>query len=140
MTLLKSLLLIVAAIFVCHEATAQSNVPSQDIVGFYQFRFAPGAPLAPQSESNGMAWADAGPDGPQITINSNSLSVQGLAAPAGNKARLSGVDGRAARIGLGTNVASGTIYYSLALQVTDLGMRGTNGGVLAALNNATGGV
>src|ERR1051325_5783336 len=85
-----------------------------------------------------MTWAAAGPAGPPITIASNSLAVAGLASPAGNRARLAGVSGPAARIGLGTNVTSSDLYYSLALRVADLGTLGTNGGTLAGFNNATG--
>src|SRR5262249_7450464 len=74
---------------------------------------------------------------PPITIASNSLVVPGLAPPAGNKARSAGVTGPAARIGLGTNFTSGTLYYSLALNVADVGVLSTNGGTLAGVNDAT---
>src|SRR5262249_6327707 len=117
-------------------ALAQTTMPWW--IDWYGFTFAAGTELIGQAESNGAVWAAAGASGPQIMIASNSLSAPGLPPPAGNCARLAGVDGPAARIGLQTNVTSGTLFYSLALRVDELGTLGTNGGTLAALNNGTG--
>jgi YD repeat-containing protein len=119
-------------------APEASGYCSANAVGLYQFPSLPGTVLAGQTEANGTTWFAAGPVGPQITIASNSLSIAGLAPPQGNRARLAGVDVPAARIGLNTNVTEGTLYYSLILQVADLGTLGANGGTLVAFNDATG--
>ena len=131
------LLLVSAVGFICRGASAQL-VYSVNIVGFYPFSFPSGASLPGRTESNGMTWAAAGPVGPPITIASNSLAVPGLAPPAGNSARIAGVNGPAARVALESNLTSGTVFYSLALRVQDLGTLGASGGPLVGLGNATG--
>lgn len=104
----------------------------------FTFKMPVGTALVGQPDLNGLEWASVGPAGPGITIGAGSLSVAGLTSPLGNHARLAGVTGPGARIGLASNVTTGTLYYSLALRVADLGTLGTNGGTLAAFNNATG--
>ena len=46
--------------------------------------------------------------------------------------------GPSARLNLGSSVTSGTLYYSFALKVTDLGSLNTSGGFVVAFNNSSG--
>src|SRR5262245_29870257 len=123
--------LAVMAWFGCNVG-AQTTCP--ECWWWIPFTFPSGANLPGQTESNGMTWAAAGPAGPPITIVSNSLTVPGLAPPVGNKARLAGVTGPAARIGFATNLTSGTLYYSLALNISNLSSNGQDGATLAGFN------
>jgi arylsulfatase A-like enzyme len=138
MKTIRNLLLTAVLAVACTATSAQAQIYSANAVGLYQFPFPAGSDLAGQTEANGRTWAAAGPVGPLITIAPNSLVVPALASPVGNRARLAGVNGPAARIGLDTNENSGPLYYSLALRVADPGTLGPNGGTLTALNDATG--
>jgi hypothetical protein len=130
--------ILIALLMALLGQVASAQVWSPNAVGVYQFPFPPGTDLPGQTEANGITWAATGPAGPPITIASNSLAVAGLDSPVANRARLAGVNGPAARIGLGTNVTTGTLYYSLALRVANVGSLSTNGGTLAGFNNTTG--
>ncbi len=103
-----------------------------------EFRQPGGSSLAGQLSASGTRWESVGPAGVGITVQPGNLAVTGLSAPQGNRVRLAGTNGPGARVAFGTNVSTGTLYYSLALRVTDRGTLGPNGGVLAALNDATG--
>ncbi|HXG46079.1 MAG TPA: GEVED domain-containing protein, partial [Methylomirabilota bacterium] len=97
-----------------------------------------GSTLAGQPGGTGTLWESVGPSGPGIQVVAGGLAVPGLPVPEGNRVRLAGLNGPGARAALGSNVTSGTLYYSLALRVADRGTLGPEGGVLAAFNNATG--
>lgn len=114
----------------------QGTVYSVNIVGF---KMAVGTMLddAVNPES-GTAWYAAGPAGPMITVAAGNLVTTGLPPAEGEMARIAGVMGPAARLGLGSNYVSGSLYYSLTLKVTDLGTLGPAGGTLAAFNNGEG--
>ncbi|MDB6121636.1 MAG: Immunoglobulin I-set domain protein [Pedosphaera sp.] len=101
--------------------------------------YAVGATLYGQTNVAGRYWSAAGPAGTNITIVTTNLSVLGLAASTGRAIQFGVSNGPSARFNLPNNITSGTIYYSFALQVTDLGALGTGGGFFAAFNNGLGG-
>jgi hypothetical protein len=75
-----------------------------------------------------------------ITIASGSLSgVAGLAPASGNSITFGGL-GLTNRIPLGAAFTTGSLYYSFAFKVTDLGGLNATGGFMAGFNNSTGSV
>jgi subtilisin family serine protease len=103
------------------------------------FAYAPGTSLIGQINPDGHVWEAAGPAGPEIGLVPGNLRVPNLLPSQGNRVRLSGVNGPAARLALGASPSSGSVYYSMALQVANVAGLDPNGATLAALNNATGG-
>jgi hypothetical protein len=102
--------------------------------------YAIGSNLIGQTNGQGLAWFQAGANGtqPQPTITSGNLSVNGLMPSTGNSVSYGGASGDSARLGLGTTVTSGTLYYSVALDVTSLGGLTTGGAIIFGFNNSTG--
>jgi len=94
--------------------------------------------LPGQTNGDGLVWAAAGPVEPNILVAVENLTVPYLAAPAGDSIRLSGITAPSARLPLGSNVNSCTVYLSFAMKVTDLTGLSGFGGYLAGFNNATG--
>jgi hypothetical protein len=110
------------------------------------FDYSPvGADLTGQSPDGGTTlWQVMGTSGgvsgtDPITIASGSLTVSGLPPSIGNSVTYGGL-GLTNRIPLGLTITTGTVYYSFAFQVTDLGGLTANGGFMAGFNNATGNV
>jgi hypothetical protein len=92
-----------------------------------------------QTNAESRTWVAAGPAGVQPAIVAGSVDVPGLQASSGNSAAFyGGVSGPSARFVLKTNLTSGSVYYSMAIKVTDLGSLGTSGGFMAAFNDSTG--
>lgn len=96
------------------------------------------ANLPGQTNPDGLTWAAAGPAGPPITVEAGNLAVQALQPPAGNLIRIGNVVGPDARFPLGVAVQDNVIYYSVALQVKELGAFDTNGSVIAFLHPDSG--
>ncbi|MGH8023018.1 MAG: hypothetical protein ACRED1_05530 [Limisphaerales bacterium] len=103
--------------------------------------YAPGAALIGQTNAQGLAWFQAGPStANQPLIQSGSLQVAGLAAASGNSVSFGG-NGTSARFDLFTNsssITTGTLYYSFALKLTDIGGMASGGAFWAGFNNSSG--
>jgi hypothetical protein len=99
--------------------------------------YAPGLNLIGQTNSAGQYWTQAGPSGPEPTIASGNLNTAGLVAASGNSVSFGG-NGISARFNLGTNMNSGTVYYSFLFKITDTNGMNTGGVFWAGLNNSAG--
>jgi hypothetical protein len=97
--------------------------------------YAPGANLVGQTNANGQYWTQAGPAGTQPTIQAGSLSTGGLDGPTGNSVKFGG-NGMSARFILGTNVTTGSWYYSLLVRLTDISTLNASGVFWAGFNNS----
>lgn len=98
--------------------------------------YAPGANLIGQTDAGGQGWTQAGPAGVQPVIQSGSLSIGGLAGPSGNSVKFGGM-GTSARFVPGTNVSSGTWFFSLIVKLTDISTLNSGGVFWAGFNNST---
>lgn len=105
------------------------------------FNYTAGADLAGQSPDGGAtSWAATGTGtvgADAIVVASGNLSVSGLAPSTGNSITYGGL-GLTDRLSIGTPINSGTVYYSFAFSVTDLGGLNSTGGFMAGFNTATG--
>ena len=101
--------------------------------------YTPGANLGGQITSQGLTWADVGTtqSGAFITVSSGNLTVPGMPAPQGNSITFGGL-GKSARLGLGSTISSGTVYFSFAIDITSITGLSTSGIFWAGLNNSTG--
>ncbi|HEV2453185.1 MAG TPA: hypothetical protein VGY98_02925 [Verrucomicrobiae bacterium] len=101
----------------------------------------PGDSLSGQTNAQGFAWYQAGPNSTnQPLIQSGSLQVTGLAASLGNSVSFGG-NGTSARFDFLNNsssISTGTIYYSFALQLTDIIGMTSGGAFWAGFNNSSG--
>ncbi|MEW6156516.1 MAG: PEP-CTERM sorting domain-containing protein [Verrucomicrobiota bacterium] len=102
-----------------------------------------GETLFGKTSPSGNLWSTAGTSlttaaDQQAVIGLNNLSVAGLAASSGNSLEFGPLDGPSPRFNFGTTISSGTVYFSFAMSVADLGALGTSGGFLAGFNNSTG--
>ena len=97
--------------------------------------YSPGANLIGQTNANGRFWLQAGPSDPQPTIQAGSLAAPGLPGPTGNSVKFGG-NGMSARLVLGTNVTSGTWYYSFLFRLTDISTLNSSGVFWAGFNNS----
>src|SRR5207249_10546858 len=80
----------------------------------------------------------AGPaGGSQPLLSATNLIIPGLATPRGNAVSFGG-NGTSARFNLATNIKTGPIYFSFALNVPDLSGLTSNGLFWAAFNNSSG--
>ncbi len=104
--------------------------------------YTPGANVTGQTNAQHSTWYVAGTTntGPQPVISSGSLSLAGLALSSGNSITYGNTTpaGPAARINVGTTYASGTLYYSCLLRISNLASLPTTGVTLAGFNNSTG--
>jgi len=105
---------------------------------YESFSYDSGSGLPGQIGPNGLTWTAAGPSGPNVAVQSGSLSVPGLAPSIGNKIGLQGTTGPSARLPIGTTTSTGAVYFSFALQVPSLAGLSSTGGYFAALNDAVG--
>jgi hypothetical protein len=130
--------------FACLAVTCLGLIPAEAALLYDPFDYTVGADLTNQTPNGGATlWQVMGTGGSggtdPITIASGSLSVAGLAPSNGNSITYGGL-GLTNRIPLGQTFTSGTLYYSFAFKVLDLGTLDTLGGFLAGFNNATGNV
>ena len=89
----------------------------------------------------GATWYAAGATGGvnvASTVSATNLSVAGLADSSGGSMLYGAAAGPSARVNVGSTITSGSVYYSFALKVTDLGSLNTSGGFVVGLNNAGG--
>jgi hypothetical protein len=108
------------------------------LIGSFPFALPPDTELVGRVEPDGAKWDALGPAGAGIKIGSGSLSIAGRAASTGNHARLAGVVGPGTRIALPEALSSGSIYYSLILQVPELGNLGQTFVPIAGLSDQVG--
>ncbi len=105
------------------------------------FNYPVGTDLGGQVNGNDLLWSDVATltAGPYVTVQSNSLNVAGLMPSVGNSIRFGG-QGKSARLSFpaGNPIASGTLYYSYALQVLDITGLSTSGVFVAGFNNSVG--
>jgi hypothetical protein len=102
-----------------------------------------GTNLVGRVNPGGLAWYQAGPvtGGTNVpSIYPGNLSYPGLAPATGNAIKFGGIDsgGMAARFSksTGTLAASGTLYYSFIMKVTDITGLSTSGVFCAGFNNS----
>jgi hypothetical protein len=100
--------------------------------------YAVGSNLVGQTNAAGLSWAAAGPTGANTVIAAGNLTVPGLAASTGNSISFGVSTGPCPRFGFPNNFTSGTVYYSFAFRVDNLGSLNSSGGFFAAFNNSTG--
>ena len=103
--------------------------------------YAPGAALIGQTNAQGLAWYQAGPNSTnQPLIQSGSLQVAGLSVSLGNSVFFGG-NGTSARFDFSANSSSintGTLYYSFAVNITDIAGMSSGGVFWAGFNNSSG--
>ncbi len=97
--------------------------------------YSPGANLIGQTNASGQFWLQAGPSGTQPTIQAGSLAGAGLPGPTGNSVKFGG-NGISARLVLGTNITTGTWYYSFLFRLTDISTLNSGGVFWAGFNNS----
>lgn len=104
--------------------------------------YAAGSTLAGQTNAQGLAWVQAGTNNPQPTLASGTLSYPGLLADTGNSVSFGGnIAGDFARWDFastlgGTNAI--TVYYSMLLNITNLGGDTSGGVFICGFNNSSG--
>jgi hypothetical protein len=130
--------------FVCATVMCCGILSAKAALIYDPFDYLVGADLTGQSPNGGInSWQVMGTGGTggtdPILIEAGSLSVPGLAPSTGNSITYGGL-GLTNRIPLGVTITSGTLYYSFAFKITDLGSLSATGGFMAGFNNATGNV
>ncbi len=112
-----------------------SNALLSVVAVFDPFNYNSGLSLPGQTSPQGSIWNSAGPAGAAVTVTNNSLPIPGA---TGNRILFGAATGPSARISVSGPVTNGTIYYSFAFKVLDLGQLSSSGGFFAAFNNSTG--
>ncbi len=135
-------LLAVSASFLVAATTVQAlpdYEPFADATGSGGTSYAPGSVLGGQINAQGFSWADVGTStaGPYITNTVGNLDVPGLSPGLGNSILFGGL-GKSARMGIGSSITAGTVYYSFAVNITNITGLSTSGIFWAGLNNSTG--
>ena len=102
---------------------------------FDSFKYTAGSALIGQTNPDGLVWVSAGPAGAAVTVTNGSLGVSGA---TGNSILFGNATGPSARIPIGRIITNGTIYFSFAFKVLNLGSLNSTGGFFASLNNSTG--
>jgi len=101
-----------------------------------------GANLIGQTSAAGATWFQAGPgSGSQPTIAAGDLTISGLYSAGGGRSAAFGGNGTSARQNLSVGaggITSGTVYFSFAMQLTDLTALNTSGVFWAGFNNTQG--
>ena len=113
--------------------------PFADATGNGGTSYTVGANVTAQNNGSGdVTWSAVGPAGANNTVAAANLTVPGLSLSSGGSMEYGVSSGPSARLNLGSSFTSGTLYYSFALKVADLGSLGTSGGFAVAFNNAQG--
>ncbi len=95
--------------------------------------------LIGQTNAQGLTWYRVGAAAPTTIINSGSLTVSGLATSGGNSAKIiPSATSTYSRFAMDSIVNSGTIYYSMAFQITDLGTTLQSAGAFFATFHSAG--
>jgi hypothetical protein len=103
--------------------------------------YAVGANLIGQTNAQGWVWYAAGTGTGQPVISAGNLAIAGLAAASGNSVNYGSAAGPTARFAFlptGSPINSGSLYYSMAFRINNLGSLPTTGAFVAGLNNSTG--
>ena len=135
----KPLAVIALAMFSLTVYALPDYEPFADATGAGGTSYAAGTNLGGQVNAQGLSWADVGTStaGPYITNNAGSLSVPGLTPGLGNSI-LFGGSGKSCRMGIGSTITAGTVYFSFAVNITNITGLATSGIFWAGLNNTTG--
>src|SRR5438874_4118099 len=113
----------VTAVLVCICVSCAARPARAGQLVYEPFDYPPGDILDGKVAPNGQTWSAAGDltKTPIIVTNAFGLSVPGLAPARGVSVTYGGA-GASERLGVAPiPISSGTLYYSLALQVTSLG-------------------
>jgi hypothetical protein len=102
---------------------------------FDPFGHPAGSALVGQATPDGLVWTAAGPSGAAITVANESLAVPGA---TGRSILFGNATGPSARVPIGRTISNGTLYFSFAFRVLDLGGLNSTGGFFAAFNNSIG--
>jgi hypothetical protein len=105
---------------------------------YESFNYPLGTSLVLITNSVGQWWSAAGSGTSNVTVINDNLTVAGLSSSMGSAMQFGAQDGPSGRFNLIAKVTTGTLYYSLALKVTNLGMLSYTGGPIAAFNNSRG--
>ncbi len=112
-----------------------SNALLSVVSVFDPFNYTVGLALPGLTTAQGQTWNSAGAAGAAITITNDSLPI---ASASGNRILFGAATGPSARISVNGPVTNGTLYYSFAFKVLDLGQLSAGGGFFAAFNNSAG--
>jgi hypothetical protein len=113
--------------------------PFADATGSGGTSYGIGANLVGQTNAQLFGWYQAGSAIPSSTIQGGNLTIGGLMPPSGNSVSLVPQANVASRFAFGSTINSGSLYYSFALHVGDIGSTlGTGGGFFAGFNNTGG--
>ena len=139
MNMNRSLLLLAFAMVAVSAYALPDYEPFADVTGAGGTAYAPGTLLGGQINAQGLAWAEVGTSvaSPSITNNAGSLNVPGLAPALGNSI-LFGGNGRSCRMAIGSTITAGTLYFSFAVNITNITGLSTSGIFWAGVNNSTG--
>jgi hypothetical protein len=129
-----------------HQSSVTSSNISFDLqllvsdrsTAYEPFDYPVGTALVAVTNASGQWWTAAGAGPSPAAVAADSLSVPGLANSHAQSLRFGASNSPSARFNLISNITSGTLYYSLALQVANLGALTTNGGWFAGCNNSRG--
>jgi hypothetical protein len=121
--------------------TALCSSASAALLRYEPFDYPVGALVEGQTNPDGETWltayASTAPTYPVVVAG--NLSAQPIPDPVGNSAEIDGNGsgaGKAIRLPLGQTIASGDVYYSMALRVDALtGSNNLNGGFFVGFNN-----
>ncbi len=115
--------------------------PFSNATGSGGTAYTTGSNLAGQTDAAGQTWFTAGAGSPQPTIAAGDLTISGLASSGGGQSAAFGGNGNNARLNLSVGaggIATGTVYFSFAMKLTDLTGLTTSGGYFFGFNNAQG--
>jgi hypothetical protein len=132
-------------ILACAVATLLVAPLAWSAILYEPFEYNAGAALSGQTDTHvtpSQTWNFVGAAGTvDPTIGSGNLNNANLPASSGNMAVLTSAQAASSRINLPSAVTSGTLYYSMLLNVPTFGAGFTNtttGSFLAGFNSATG--
>lgn len=145
---MKKIAIFLSAVTLASTVQALPNYePFADATGSGGTAYTVGANLVGQINAQGLTWYQVGAGAPAAKIASGNLSISGLASSSGNSLSITplgsaGSTWTYSRFGLdssGTLYTDGTLYYSMAMRVADLGSTlQAAGGFIAAFNSSAG--
>jgi hypothetical protein len=129
-----------------HQCSVTSSNISFDLqllasgrnAAYESFNYPVGTPLMLVTNQLGQWWTTAGSGSSTVTVAEASLIVPGLAPSSAGCTRFGASNGPSARFNLPSNVTSGTLFFSMAMRVDDLGALTASGGWFGGFNNSRG--
>ncbi len=136
---MKTSLALVAASLISTSVYALPDYePFADATGSGGTAYTVGSSLVGQVNAAGRTWTQAGPTGSAApVIASGNLTISGLASSGGNMAQFGG-NGQSARFNMSSSANSGTVYFSFAMQLSDITTLNSGGVFWAGFNNLAG--